>query len=162
MQDNSAKLRSIQARATALTAAGSGRAAGDMLIELNALQRELGMFDSVYTEAYVAAVFAVVAGFNALGRAQKMGPLLERTISICRQLPDRRLLRRALSLHGYFTGDIINAPAAISSLREAVELAREMNDVVAEVSTVVNLGVVLTNIGWDDNAQKAFQLAWDV
>jgi len=162
MQDNSAKLRSIQARATALTAAGSGRAAGDMLIELNALQRELGMFDSVYTEAYVAAVFAVVAGFNALGRAQKMGPLLERTISICRQLPDRRLLRRALSLHGYFTGDIINAPAAISSLREAVELAREMNDVVAEVSTVVNLGVVLTNIGWDDNAQRAFQLAWDV
>ena len=91
-----------------------------------------------------------------------MGPLLERAIDICRDLPDRRLLRRALSLHGYFTGDIINAPAALGSLQEAVEMAREMEDPVAEVSTVVNLGVVLTNIGWDDNAQRAFQLAWDV
>src|SRR4029434_5093269 len=72
------------------------------------------------------------------------------------------LLRRALSLYGYFTGDIINAPRALGCLQEAVELAREMNDPVAEVSTVVNLGVVLTNIGWDDNAQRAFQLAWDV
>ena len=26
---------------------------------------------------------------------------------------------------------------------------------------MVNLGVVLTNIGWDDNAQREFQLAWD-
>ncbi|MGH6608741.1 MAG: HD-GYP domain-containing protein, partial [Burkholderiaceae bacterium] len=101
-------------------------------------------------------------GFNALGRAQKMCPLLERSISICRGLSDRRLLRRALSLHGYFTGDIVNAPASLRSLQEAVELCREMEDPVAEVSTVVNLGVVLTNIGWDDNAQKAFQLAWNV
>jgi response regulator RpfG family c-di-GMP phosphodiesterase len=133
-----------------------------MLIELDAMQRELRSAESARTDVFVAAVFAVVAGFNALGRAQKMGPLLERAIDICRDLPDRRLLRRALSLHGYFTGDIINAPAALSSLQEAVELAREMEDPVAEVSTVVNLGVVLTNIGWDDNAQKAFQLAWDV
>ena len=132
-----------------------------MLIELDALQRELRSAEA-RTDAYVAAVFAVVAGFNAIGRAQKMGPLLERAIDICRDLPDRRLLRRALSLHGYFTGDIINAPAALGSLQEAVEIAREMEDPVAEVSTVVNLGVVLTNIGWDDNAQRAFQLAWDV
>jgi response regulator RpfG family c-di-GMP phosphodiesterase len=133
-----------------------------MLIELDALQRELRSAESARTDSYVAAVFAVVAGFNALGRAQKMGPLLERAIDICRDLPDRRLLRRALSLHGYFTGDIINAPAALGSLQEAVELAREMEDPVAEVSTVVNLGVVLTNIGWDDNAQRAFQRAWEV
>ena len=132
-----------------------------MLIELDGLQRELRAAEA-RTDAYVAAVFAVVAGFNALGRAQKMGPLLERAIDICRDLPDRRLLRRALSLHGYFTGDIINAPAALGSLQEAVEIAREMEDPVAEVSTVVNLGVVLTNIGWDDNAQRCFQLAWDV
>ena len=132
-----------------------------MLIELDGLQRELRAAEA-RTDAYVAAVFAVVAGFNAIGRAQKMGPLLERAIDICRDLPDRRLLRRALSLHGYFTGDIINAPAALGSLQEAVEIAREMEDPVAEVSTVVNLGVVLTNIGWDDNAQRAFQLAWDV
>ncbi|HVG05523.1 MAG TPA: HD domain-containing phosphohydrolase [Burkholderiaceae bacterium] len=162
MQDNSARFRAIQIRASALTANASGRAAGDMLIELDAMQRELRSAESARTDVFVAAVFAVVAGFNALGRAQKMGPLLERAIDICRDLPDRRLLRRALSLHGYFTGDIINAPAALSSLQEAVELAREMEDPVAEVSTVVNLGVVLTNIGWDDNAQKAFQLAWDV
>ncbi|MBC8118032.1 MAG: HD domain-containing protein [Burkholderiaceae bacterium] len=162
MQDNSARFRAIQIRASALTANASGRAAGDMLIELDALQRELKAADSARTDVYVAAVFAVVAGFNALGRAQKMAPLLERAIDICRDLPDRRLLRRALSLHGYFTGDIINAPAALGSLQEAVELAREMEDPVAEVSTVVNLGVVLTNIGWDDNAQRAFQLAWDV
>ena len=162
MQDNSARFRAIQIRAAALTANASGRAAGDMLIELDALQRELRSAESARTDAYVAAVFAVVAGFNALGRAQKMGPLLERAIDICRDLPDRRLLRRALSLHGYFTGDIINAPAALGSLQEAVEIAREMEDPVAEVSTVVNLGVVLTNIGWDDNAQRAFQLAWDV
>lgn len=162
MQDNSARFRAIQIRASALTANASGRAAGDMLIELDALQRELRSADSARTDVYVAAVFAVVAGFNALGRAQKMGPLLERAIDICRDLPDRRLLRRALSLHGYFTGDIINAPAALESLQEAVEIAREMEDPVAEVSTVVNLGVVLTNIGWDDNAQRAFQLAWDV
>lgn len=162
MQDNSARFRAIQIRAAALTANASGRAAGDMLIELDALQRELKAADSARTDVYVAAVFAVVAGFNALGRAQKMAPLLERAIDICRDLPDRRLLRRALSLHGYFTGDIINAPAALGSLQEAVELAREMEDPVAEVSTVVNLGVVLTNIGWDDNAQRAFQLAWDV
>jgi HD-GYP domain-containing protein (c-di-GMP phosphodiesterase class II) len=144
-----------------LTANASGRAAGDMLIELDGLQRELRSAEA-RSDAYVAAVFAVVAGFNALGRAQKMGPLLERAIDICRDLPDRRLLRRALSLHGYFTGDIINAPAALGSLQEAVEIAREMEDPVAEVSTVVNLGVVLTNIGWDDNAQRCFQLAWDV
>ena len=162
MQDHSARFRAIQVRASALTANASGRAAGDMLIELDALQRELRSADSARTDAYVAAVFAVVAGFNALGRAQKMGPLLERAIDICRDLPDRRLLRRALSLHGYFTGDIINAPAALGSLQEAVELAREMEDPVAEVSTVVNLGVVLTNIGWDDNAQRAFQRAWEV
>ncbi|MDQ3188266.1 MAG: HD domain-containing protein [Pseudomonadota bacterium] len=162
MQDNSARFRAIQVRASALTANASGRAAGDMLIELDAMQRELRSADSARTDVYVAAVFAVVAGFNALGRAQKMGPLLERAIDICRDLPDRRLLRRALSLHGYFTGDIINAPAALGSLQEAVEIAREMEDPVAEVSTVVNLGVVLTNIGWDDNAQRAFQLAWDV
>ena len=161
MQDQSARFRAIQVRASALTANASGRAAGDMLIELDALQRDLRSSES-RTDAYVAAVFAVVAGFNALGRAQKMGPLLERAIDICRDLPDRRLLRRALSLHGYFTGDIINAPAALGSLQEAVEIAREMEDPVAEVSTVVNLGVVLTNIGWDDNAQRAFQLAWDV
>ncbi len=161
MQDQSARFRAIQVRAAALTANASGRAAGDMLIELDALQRELRSAEA-RTDAYVAAVFAVVAGFNALGRAQKMGPLLERAIDICRDLPDRRLLRRALSLHGYFTGDIINAPAALGSLQEAVEIAREMEDPVAEVSTVVNLGVVLTNIGWDDNAQRAFQLAWDV
>ncbi|MEO8186150.1 MAG: HD domain-containing phosphohydrolase [Burkholderiaceae bacterium] len=161
MQDHSARFRAIQVRASALTANASGRAAGDMLIELDALQRELRSAEA-RTDAYVAAVFAVVAGFNALGRAQKMGPLLERAIDICRDLPDRRLLRRALSLHGYFTGDIINAPAALGSLQEAVEIAREMEDPVAEVSTVVNLGVVLTNIGWDDNAQRAFQLAWDV
>ena len=162
MQDHTARFRAIQIRASALTANAAGRAAGDMLIELDALQRELRSADSARTDAYVAAVFAVVAGFNALGRAQKMGPLLERAIDICRDLPDRRLLRRALSLHGYFTGDIINAPAALGSLQEAVELAREMEDPVAEVSTVVNLGVVLTNIGWDDNAQRAFQLAWNV
>ncbi len=161
MQDHSARFRSIQVRAAALTANASGRAASDMLIELDALQRELRSAEA-RTDAYVAAVFAVVAGFNALGRAQKMGPLLERAIDICRDLPDRRLLRRALSLHGYFTGDIINAPAALGSLQEAVELARDMEDPVAEVSTVVNLGVVLTNIGWDDNAQRCFQLAWDV
>ena len=161
MQDHSARFRAIQVRASALTANASGRAAGDMLIELDGLQRELRSAEA-RTDAYVAAVFAVVAGFNALGRAQKMGPLLERAIDICRDLPDRRLLRRALSLHGYFTGDIINAPAALGSLQEAVEIAREMEDPVAEVSTVVNLGVVLTNIGWDDNAQRAFQLAWDV
>ena len=161
MQDHSARFRAIQVRAAALTANASGRAAGDMLIELDALQRELRSAEA-RTDAYVAAVFAVVAGFNALGRAQKMGPLLERAIDICRDLPDRRLLRRALSLHGYFTGDIINAPAALGSLQEAVEIAREMEDPVAEVSTVVNLGVVLTNIGWDDNAQRCFQLAWDV
>ena len=161
MQDQSARFRAIQVRASALTANASGRAAGDMLIELDALQRDLRSSEA-RTDAYVAAVFAVVAGFNALGRAQKMGPLLERAIDICRDLPDRRLLRRALSLHGYFTGDIINAPAALGSLQEAVEIAREMEDPVAEVSTVVNLGVVLTNIGWDDNAQRAFQLAWDV
>ena len=162
MQDNSARFRAIQIRAAALTANASGRAAGDMLIELDGLQRELKAADTARTDVYVAAIFAVVAGFNALGRAQKMAPLLERAIDICRDLPDRRLLRRALSLHGYFTGDIINAPAALGSLQEAVELAREMEDPVAEVSTVVNLGVVLTNIGWDDNAQRAFQLAWDV
>ena len=161
MQDKSARFRAIQVRAAALTANASGRAAGDMLIELDGLQRELRTAEA-RTDAYVAAVFAVVAGFNALGRAQKMGPLLERAIDICRDLPDRRLLRRALSLHGYFTGDIINAPAALGSLQEAVEIAREMEDPVAEVSTVVNLGVVLTNIGWDDNAQRCFQLAWDV
>ena len=161
MQDNSARFRAIQVRASALTANASGRAAADMLIELDGLQRELRAAEA-RTDAYVAAVFAVVAGFNALGRAQKMGPLLERAIDICRDLPDRRLLRRALSLHGYFTGDIINAPAALGSLQEAVEIAREMEDPVAEVSTVVNLGVVLTNIGWDDKAQRAFQLAWDV
>ena len=161
MQDNSARFRAIQVRAAALTANASGRAAGDMLIELDGLQRELRAAEA-RSDAYVAAVFAVVAGFNALGRAQKMGPLLERAIDICRDLPDRRLLRRALSLHGYFTGDIINAPAALGSLQEAVEIAREMEDPVAEVSTVVNLGVVLTNIGWDDNAQRCFQLAWDV
>jgi response regulator RpfG family c-di-GMP phosphodiesterase len=161
MQDHSARFRSIQVRAAALTANAAGRAASDMLIELDALQRELRAAEA-RTDAYVAAVFAVVAGFNALGRAQKMGPLLERAIDICRDLPDRRLLRRALSLHGYFTGDIINAPAALGSLQEAVELARDMEDPVAEVSTVVNLGVVLTNIGWDDNAQRCFQLAWDV
>ena len=161
MQDNSARFRAIQVRASALTANAAGRAAADMLIELDGLQRELRAAEA-RTDAYVAAVFAVVAGFNALGRAQKMGPLLERAIDICRDLPDRRLLRRALSLHGYFTGDIINAPAALGSLQEAVEIAREMEDPVAEVSTVVNLGVVLTNIGWDDNAQRAFQLAWDV
>ncbi|HKO68966.1 MAG TPA: HD domain-containing phosphohydrolase [Burkholderiaceae bacterium] len=161
MQDHSARFRAIQVRAAALTANASGRAASDMLIELDALQRELRSAEA-RTDAYVAAVFAVVAGFNALGRAQKMGPLLERAIDICRDLPDRRLLRRALSLHGYFTGDIINAPAALGSLQEAVEIAREMEDPVAEVSTVVNLGVVLTNIGWDDNAQRCFQLAWDV
>ncbi len=161
MQDHSARFRAIQVRAAALTANASGSAAGDMLIELDALQRELRSAEA-RTDAYVAAVFAVVAGFNALGRAQKMGPLLERAIDICRDLPDRRLLRRALSLHGYFTGDIINAPSALGSLQEAVELAREMEDPVAEVSTVVNLGVVLTNIGWDDNAQRCFQLAWDV
>ena len=162
MQDHSARFRAIQVRASALTANASGRAAGDMLIELDALQRELRSAEWARTDAYVAAVFAVVAGFNALGRAQKMGPLLERAIDICRDLPDRRLLRRALSLHGYFTGDIINAPTALGSLQEAVELAREMEDPVAEVSTVVNLGVVLTNIGWDDNAQRAFQRAWEV
>jgi response regulator RpfG family c-di-GMP phosphodiesterase len=161
MQDHSARFRSIQVRAAALTANATGRAASDMLIELDGLQRELRAAEA-RTDAYVAAVFAVVAGFNALGRAQKMGPLLERAIDICRDLPDRRLLRRALSLHGYFTGDIINAPAALGSLQEAVELARDMEDPVAEVSTVVNLGVVLTNIGWDDNAQRCFQLAWDV
>ena len=161
MQDHSARFRAIQVRASALTANASGRAAGDMLIELDGLQRELRSAEA-RTDAYVAAVFAVVGGFNAIGRAQKMGPLLERAIDICRDLPDRRLLRRALSLHGYFTGDIINAPAALGSLQEAVEIAREMEDPVAEVSTVVNLGVVLTNIGWDDNAQRAFQLAWDV
>ena len=161
MQDNSARFRAIQVRAAALTANASGRAAGDMLIELDGLQRELRAAEA-RSDAYVAAVFAVVAGFNALGRAQKMGPLLERAIDICRDLPDRRLLRRALSLHGYFTGDIISAPAALGSLQEAVEIAREMEDPVAEVSTVVNLGVVLTNIGWDDNAQRCFQLAWDV
>ncbi len=161
MQDHSARFRAIQVRASALTANASGRAAADMLIELDGLQRELRAAEA-RTDAYVAAVFAVVAGFNALGRAQKMGPLLERAIDICRDLPDRRLLRRALSLHGYFTGDIINAPAALGSLQEAVEIAREMEDPVAEVSTVVNLGVVLTNIGWDDKAQRAFQLAWDV
>jgi response regulator RpfG family c-di-GMP phosphodiesterase len=161
MQDHSARFRAIQVRAAALTANASGRAAADMLIELDGLQRELRSAEA-RTDAYVAAVFAVVAGFNALGRAQKMGPLLERAIDICRDLPDRRLLRRALSLHGYFTGDIINAPAALGSLQEAVEIAREMEDPVAEVSTVVNLGVVLTNIGWDDNAQRCFQLAWDV
>ena len=161
MQDHSARFRSIQVRAAALTANAAGQAASDMLIELDALQRELRSAEA-RTDAYVAAVFAVVAGFNALGRAQKMGPLLERAIDICRDLPDRRLLRRALSLHGYFTGDIINAPAALGSLQEAVELARDMEDPVAEVSTVVNLGVVLTNIGWDDNAQRCFQLAWDV
>ena len=162
MQDNSARLRSIQIRASALTGAAPTRAAADLQIELDAMQRELTTLSSARTDAYVAAVFAVVAGFNAIGRAQKMGPLLERAIDICRDLPDRRLLRRALSLHGYFTGDIINAPAALGSLQEAVELAREMEDPVAEVSTVVNLGVVLTNIGWDDKAQRAFQLAWDV
>jgi len=64
MQDNSARLRSIQARASALTADASRRAAGDMLIELDALQRELSSIDGVYTEAYVAAVFALVGGFN--------------------------------------------------------------------------------------------------
>jgi len=162
VKDNSARYRAIQIRAAALTANTAGQAAGDMLIELDALQRELRSPDYARTDVYVAAVFALVAGFNALGRAQKMAPLLERAIDICRDLPDRRLLRRALSLHGYFTGDIINAPAALGSLQEAVEIAREMEDPVAEVSTVVNLGVVLTNIGWDDNAQRAFQLAWDV
>jgi response regulator RpfG family c-di-GMP phosphodiesterase len=162
MRDNSARFRTIQTQASALTADASRRAAADMVIELDALQRELSTADAVPAEAYVAAVFAVVGGFSALGRAHKMGPLLERAIGICRTLSDRRLLRRALSLHGYFTGDIINAPTALGSLQEAVELAREYNDPVAEVSTVVNLGVVLTNIGWDDNAQRAFQLAWDV
>ena len=100
MQDNSARFRAIQIRAAALTANASGRAAGDMLIELDGLQRELKAADTARTDVYVAAVFAVVAGFNALGRAQKMAPLLERAIDICRDLPDRRLLRRALSLHG--------------------------------------------------------------
>ncbi|MGH6609422.1 MAG: hypothetical protein ACRECQ_04110, partial [Burkholderiaceae bacterium] len=49
---------------------------------LDALRRELSMLDAVYTQAYVAAVFAVTAGFNTLGRAQKMCPLLERSISM--------------------------------------------------------------------------------
>ncbi|MEP6609237.1 MAG: HD domain-containing phosphohydrolase [Burkholderiaceae bacterium] len=162
MEDTAARLRAIQARASALAAEAPGRVAEDMLIELDALQRELVMLDSVGTEGYVTAVFAVVAGFNAIGRAQRMGALMERAISICRKLPDRRLLRRALSLYGYFTGDVSNAPAALQSLLEAVELVREMDDPVAEVSTVVNLGVMLTNVGWDDDARRAFQCAWNV
>ena len=161
MRDNSERLKAIQTHASALTASAARRPAADMLIELDALQRELSTADASRVEAYVAAVFAVVAGFNALGRAQKMGPLLERAIGICRAGSKQQLLRRALSLYGYFTGDIINAPRALGCLQEAVELARDMNDPVAEVSNVVNLGVVLTNIGWDDNAQRAFQLAWD-
>lgn len=161
MRDNSDRLKAIQSHATALTASASRRPAGDILIELDALQRELSTTDASLVEAYVNAVFAVVGGFNALGRAQKMGPLLERVIGICRAASKQQLLRRALSLYGYFTGDIINAPTALGCLQEAVELTRDMNDPVSEVSTIVNLGVVLTNIGWDDNAQRAFQLAWN-
>lgn len=161
MRDNSDRLKAIQSHASALTADASRRPAGDLLIELDAMQRELSTTDASRIEAYVAAVFAVVGGFNAIGRAQKMGPLLERVIGICRASSKRQLLRRALSLYGYFTGNILNAPTALGSLQEAVELCRDMNDPVGEVSTVVNLGVVLTNIGWDDNAQRSFQLAWN-
>ncbi len=161
MRDNSDRLKAIQSHASTLTADASRRPAGDILIELDALQRELSTTDASRVEAYVAAVFAVVGGFNVLGRAQKMGPLLERAIGICRANSKTQLLRRALSLYGYFTGNILNAPTALGCLQEAVELCREINDPVAEVSTVVNLGVVLTNIGWDDNAQRSFQLAWN-
>ena len=68
MRDNSERLKAIQTHASALTASAARRPAADMLIELDALQRELSTADASRVDAYVSAVFAVVAGFNALGR----------------------------------------------------------------------------------------------
>ncbi|HEV3018819.1 MAG TPA: HD domain-containing phosphohydrolase [Burkholderiaceae bacterium] len=84
------------------------------------------------------AKYAYVAGHPLKGLAPS-----QRAVELLRGLGSRALLRKALSFRGTLLADTGNLPGAIEDYAEALEIAVELHDPIAEAAVCNNLGVAL-------------------
>jgi putative two-component system response regulator len=84
------------------------------------------------------AKYAYVSGHALKGLAPA-----QRAVDLIRRLGSPSLLRKALSLRGVLLADTGNLPMAIEVYAEALEIAVELRDPVAEVAVCNNLGAAL-------------------
>ena len=84
------------------------------------------------------AKYAYVTGHPLKGLAPA-----QRAVELVRRLGSRPLLRKALSFRGALLGDTGNLPGAIEAYAEALEIAVELRDPMAEAAVCNNLGGAL-------------------
>ncbi|MGL4573890.1 MAG: hypothetical protein ACRCV9_03785, partial [Burkholderiaceae bacterium] len=127
-----------QLRAEALSPSPTGFAVvSDILTKLAAIPTHIVTAERVEC-LLSAAQFQYVSGVANAGLA----PCLD-SIKFARLLGDKATLRKALSVSGVLNGDCGNVPHAIECLAEALELASDLRDRVAEVAVWTNLGLIL-------------------
>jgi putative two-component system response regulator len=86
------------------------------------------------------AVYALYSGQALKGLAPA-----QRAVDLLRRLGSRRLLREALTVHGALLADTGNLPVAIETYVEALEIAIELEDALAQAKLWTNLGAALTS-----------------
>ncbi|HEX4585375.1 MAG TPA: HD domain-containing phosphohydrolase [Burkholderiaceae bacterium] len=84
------------------------------------------------------AKYAYVSGHALKGLAPS-----QRAVELYRRLGSRALLRKALSIRAALLADTGNLPVAIEAYAEALEIAMELRDPIAEASVWNNLGGAL-------------------
>jgi putative two-component system response regulator len=88
-------------------------------------------------------LLAIASFANASGQSLKGLSHAQRAVTVTRRLGSRSLLRRALSLRGLLLKDSGNLAGAIEAYAEALEIAGELGDPLAECVVLNNLANAL-------------------
>jgi putative two-component system response regulator len=88
-------------------------------------------------------LLAIASFANASGQSLKGLSQAQRAVTVTRRLGSRLLLRRALSVWGLLLNDSGNLAGAIEAYAEALDIAGELGDPLAECAVLINLANAL-------------------
>lgn len=122
--------------------------------------RELENLSSDHSTEELVECLLAIAHYFYLAAQPGLGlPPASQALAHARHRDDKRLLRKALTIHGMMCVETGNLPIATASFSEALSVARDLGDADLEAPVWNNLGLALMSSAQYADALRCFQRA---